>query len=75
MNNSKLALIQEYRESNQVKNHTNELIRRVNKTLDQKNERLTKLPKSEAGCTLKKISLKPRQNAKSGGQGFFVQGY
>ena len=75
MNNSKLALIQEYCESNRAKNYTNDLICKVNKTLDQKNERVTKLPKSKAGCTLKKVSLLPRQNAKSGGQGFFVQGY
>ena len=54
MSNSELALIQEYRESNRAKNYMNELTRKVNKTLDQRNERLTKLPKSEAGCTLQK---------------------
>ena len=75
MNNSKLAMIQEYCESNPAKNYTNDLICKVNKMLDQKNEQVTKLPKSEAGCTLKKASLLPRQNAKSGGQGFFVRGY
>ena len=75
MNNNKLALIQEYRESNRAKNYTNELICKVNKKLDQKNERLTKLPKSKVGCILKKVSLLPKQNAKSGGQRFFVRGY
>ena len=54
MNKSKLGLIQEYGESNRATSYRNELIRKVNNRLDQKNEQLTKLPKSEAGCTLKK---------------------
>ena len=36
MNNSKLALIQEYRESNQAKNYTNELLHEVNENTSPK---------------------------------------
>ena len=54
----------------------NELIRKLNKNPRLKEQTANKAAKKRGRMhTKKKVSLLPRQNVKSGGQGFFVQGY